>query len=89
MPPVLDAEQVLLLLPANQVTPERYMQAIAALQPDIFVALADEVQAHAAAADLMAAAAVAAAAAAAAAAAVSSISSTLLSGESGFWSIKD
>lgn len=26
-----------------QVTPERYMQAIAALQPDLFVALADEV----------------------------------------------
>jgi hypothetical protein len=27
-----------------QVTPERYMQAIAALQPDMYVALADEVR---------------------------------------------
>jgi hypothetical protein len=27
-----------------QITPERYMQAIAALQPDMYVALADEVR---------------------------------------------
>jgi uncharacterized membrane protein YgcG len=28
------------------VTPERYMQAIAALQPDMYVALADEVSCY-------------------------------------------
>jgi len=30
--------------PGRQVTPERYMEAIAAMQPDMFVALADEVR---------------------------------------------
>jgi hypothetical protein len=52
-----------------QVTPERYMQAIAALQPDMYVALADEVSCYtcSTSSDPTAAAAVAAVVAAAAA----------------------